>query len=193
MDAIGFRSTLEKLGLSQALLARLLEVTPRAVSIWLSGARPVPGPVEAYLRLFTSATAEARLAEVQRTPASDTTMRDGMYSVEYYSKDGGPTLAGYGFVIFEAGSLFGGDPAGGSYNGSYTFNAATRMVTVRVKVTFPPNGQSVFGVTLPYEWSVEGEATFDSTQNPGSAVLFLADGNTVNVGFRFIRALPEAA
>ena len=48
------RSYLEEFGLSQADLARLVSVTPRAVSLWMKGDREVPGAVEAYVRLLAT-------------------------------------------------------------------------------------------------------------------------------------------
>lgn len=46
----------------------------------------------------------------------------------------------------------------------------------------------------PYEWAVQAFATFDPVQNPGTAVLTTETGNhKVNVIFRFIREIPDAA
>jgi transcriptional regulator with XRE-family HTH domain len=39
-------------GWSQGELARRLEVTPGAVSRWLNGERPVPGPARVLMRLW---------------------------------------------------------------------------------------------------------------------------------------------
>jgi hypothetical protein len=120
-------------------------------------------------------------------------MRDGMYAVEYYSSDTGQLMAGYGFAIFDAGKVYGGDPFGGSYNGECIYNPATGLASVKIKLTFPPDGMAVFGVSLPYEWSVDATTAFDPLANPGAAVLTTVNGQTVNVRFRFIRALPDAA
>ena len=45
-------ATLSRLGLSQAEAARLLGVTPGAVTRWVKGERPVPGPVARLLWLL---------------------------------------------------------------------------------------------------------------------------------------------
>ncbi|HEY1728116.1 MAG TPA: hypothetical protein VGG22_07075 [Candidatus Baltobacteraceae bacterium] len=193
MKASDLRASLHKLGFSQADFARLLGVTSRAVSMWLGEQRAVPPPVEAYLRLFTAAPEATRLAEVQRLSESELTMRDGMYAVEYYSNDTGQTLVGYGFVIFDAGKVYGGDPFGGTYNGEYTFDPATELVNVRIKLTFPPGAQAVFGAGPPYEWSVEATTSFLPQTTVGNALLVTTLGQTVNVSFRFIRPMPEAA
>jgi len=44
------RSALKRLGWKQTQLARYLKVTDGAVSMWLSGQRPIPGPVELAVR-----------------------------------------------------------------------------------------------------------------------------------------------
>jgi transcriptional regulator with XRE-family HTH domain len=193
MTAADLRHSLERLGLAQATFARLLGVTTRAVTLWLSEHRAVPPPVEAYLRLFNAAPNAVRIAEVQRFRESETTMRDGMYAVEYFSDDTGQRMAGYGFVIFDAGKVYGGDPAGGSYNGEYTYDPATGFADVSIKLTFPPDGIAVFGVSLPYEWSVNATASVNVAADPGTALLTTAHGQKVGVQFRFIRALPDAA
>jgi hypothetical protein len=65
-------------------------------------------------------------------------------------------------------------------------------VAVRAALTFPANVPAVFGPALPYEWKVQGSATFDPTQNTPVA-LSIADGHKVTVTFTFIRELPDAA
>jgi transcriptional regulator with XRE-family HTH domain len=193
MTASMLRTSLSRLGLSQVQLARLLGVTTRAISLWLGEQRAVPPPVDAYLRLLAAVPEAIRLAELQRFNESEITMRDGMYAVEYYSNDTGQTMAGYGFVAFDVGKVYGGDAFGGTYNGECIYNPATGLAEVKIKLTFPPGGMAVFGVSLPYEWSVEATTRFDPLANPGAAVLTTANGQTVNVAFRFIRALPDAA
>lgn len=51
MTPTDFLATLQRLGLSQAEAARLLGVTPGAVTRWAQGARAVPGPVVRLLGL----------------------------------------------------------------------------------------------------------------------------------------------
>lgn len=54
MTPLEFRSALTRLNYRQCDLARLLDVTPRAVNMWARGDRKVPGPVVAWLRLVES-------------------------------------------------------------------------------------------------------------------------------------------
>lgn len=51
---------LRGLGWSGAELSRRLGVTPKAVSEWRRGKRPVPGPVRAYVRLVVAVTVALR-------------------------------------------------------------------------------------------------------------------------------------
>lgn len=51
---------LRGLGWSGAVLSRRLGVTPKAVSEWRRGKRPVPGPVRAYIRLVVAVTVALR-------------------------------------------------------------------------------------------------------------------------------------
>jgi transcriptional regulator with XRE-family HTH domain len=193
VDQTELRHELHTLGLSQVDFARLIGVTPRAVTLWLAGQRAVPPPVSAYLRLLTAAPASMRQAEFQLLKESGNSMRDGMYCVVYSSQDSGPMLAGLGFVIFDGGKIYGGDPGGCQYNGAYAFDGQTGIADVHLKLTFSPNGVSVFGVSLPYEWSVDASCTFDPTSVDGLTRITTSLGQTVDVKFQFMRALPDAA
>ena len=51
MTSTDLKATLSRLGLSQAEAARLLGVTPTAVTRWVQGTRAVPGPVVRLVRL----------------------------------------------------------------------------------------------------------------------------------------------
>ena len=79
------RSFLRETGMSQAQLARLLDVTPRAVTLWLAGDRTVPGPAEAYIRLFRAMPTSVRLVEMQRLKVTKAAMRDGVYACLLYT------------------------------------------------------------------------------------------------------------
>ncbi len=59
------RIALDSLGLSSPDFAKLVGVTPRAVSLWLASQREVPGPVRAYARLLLSLPPHLRRAEIE--------------------------------------------------------------------------------------------------------------------------------
>lgn len=56
MTADELNALLDGLHWTGAELARKLKVTPKAVSEWRTGKRPVPGPVRAYVRLVAAVT-----------------------------------------------------------------------------------------------------------------------------------------
>lgn len=60
-------TALDKLSLSSPNFSKLVGVTPRAVSLWLSGQREVPGPVHAYVRLLLSLPPHLRRREIETT------------------------------------------------------------------------------------------------------------------------------
>jgi transcriptional regulator with XRE-family HTH domain len=66
MQPDDLHQALEALGLHVAELARLVDVTPRAVALWLSGERHIPGPLSAYVRLLSAIPIEDRRAELGR-------------------------------------------------------------------------------------------------------------------------------
>lgn len=63
MTADQFGAALARLGLSPAALADLLDVNPREVRRWLTGAASVPGGIAAFMAVA--------LAVVDRTPPAD--------------------------------------------------------------------------------------------------------------------------
>ena len=193
MTGLELRTCLAKMGLSQVQFARQLGVTTRAVTLWLGEERSIPGPVEAYLRLFTMAPAAVRLTEVQRFNESESNMRDGMYSIQYSSPDVGHAIGGFGFVIFDSGKVFGGDPFGAVYNGEYSYDEARALENVTLKLTFAAGANAVFGVTNPYEWSIDATATMDPHVDVGTTMLTTSLRQTISAEYRFIRSLPVAA
>src|SRR5271155_440450 len=100
---------LSELSISQVDLARLVGVTTRAVAMWMAGDREVPGAVEAYVRLLGSLTAAQRQAELARAKDRRTTMRDGMYGVDYGTSHGGSGMA---CLVLDTGRVYGADPMG---------------------------------------------------------------------------------
>jgi Helix-turn-helix len=186
------RAFLLESGLTQAQFARLVDVTPRAVTQWLAGARAVPGPVGAYLRVFRAASPSARQLELQRLQESKPTMRDGMYAVQYQSRGPGGVGYGYATIVLDSGKVFGADPAGGKYDGEYLYDETVGMAQVRLKVTMPPNVQAVFGPIHPYEWSIDITGTLDPTVETGYTEFRTPLGPTIEAQYQFLRGLPES-
>jgi hypothetical protein len=182
------KAVISELGLSQADFARLIGVTPRAVTLWMVGDRSIPGPVEAYARLLSSVPLSARQIELARLKQRRTAMRDGMYSIEYTSGTG----AGFGVLILDSGRVFGADPWGGKYDGEYLYDENTGLAELNIKVTFPPNGQSVFGISHPYEWSIDLTTKLNPRLDAGQVRIATPfKDRHLDARYRYLRSLPE--
>ena len=116
-------------------------------------------------------------------------MREGMYGLSFESTHG----AGQGVLVFEGGKIYGADGARGKFDGSYTYDPVTELADVQVKVTIPPNVQSVFGVANPYEWAFDVSAKFAPGEEEGKIQLKLSLGPVISARYIFLRALPTAA
>lgn len=189
MDSAELRTSLADLGITQADFARLLGVTTRAVAMWMSDERPVPGPVVGYLRLMQVLPPNLRQIELNRLKQKGTHMRDGMYGISFQGQQG----VGMGVLIFDSGRVYGTDTQGVRYDGEYLYNETTGMADVKVKVTFPPNVRAVFGISNPYEWAFDATTSFNPKLNSGPLAVRTSVGQPINAQFVFLRNLPEAA
>jgi helix-turn-helix protein len=189
MTSSELKAILEELGISQADFARLIGVTPRAVTLWLAGDRAIPGPAEAYARLLRLLPLSLRQVELNRLKQKGTDMRDGMYGITF--QGGGGT--GMGVIIFDNGRVYGTDTQGVKYDGEYTFNDSTGLADIKAKVTFPPNVKAVFGLSNPYEWAFDITTTFNPRQNAGALAVKTSIGQPINAQYVFLRSLPDAA
>lgn len=134
---------MERLGLSQAELARLLDVSPRSVTRWATeGGEEVPGPVQAYLRMLQMAPSTLRNAEIGR--ARKPPFQEGIYQLTFEGVQG----FGVGTLVFTAGRVWGADTGGLQYDGNYVLDDTSRTVAMQVKLSAPQGGQLVTGVTL---------------------------------------------
>jgi hypothetical protein len=182
------RAFLLEAGLSSSDFAKLIEVTPRAVTMWLSRERSIPGPVEAYTRIFRTLPTGIRQREFSRLREAKATMRDGMYAVQYQSVGGG----GYATVVFDGGRIYGADPFGGKYDGYYTYDDSTGMALAQVKVTLPPNVPAVFGPAYPFEWSVDISGNMDPRLERGHVQFATPMGPSIDAQYQFLRELPTS-
>lgn len=112
-----------------------------------------------------------------------------MFGITFQSQRG----AGMGLLIFENGRVYGTDEAGVRFDGEYIFDEISGMAEVKIKVTFPPNVQSIFGVTNPYEWAFDVTTKFDPKQNAGTLAVNTSIGQQITARYVFLRSLPEAA
>ena len=183
------KAVLGELQITQADFARLIGVTSRAVTLWVSDQRQIPGPALAYLRVMQLLPQNLRQIEFNRLKQKGTDMRDGMYGISFQGQQG----AGMGLLVFENGRVYGTDTQGVRYDGEYLYNESTGLADVKIKVTFPPNVRAVFGVSNPYEWAFDVTTSFNPKQNSGPLTVRTSVGQPINAQFVFLRTLPEAA
>ena len=179
---------LSELSISQVDLARLVGVTPRAVAMWIAGDREIPGAVEAYIRLFGSLTVAQRQAELARLKDRRSTMRDGMYGVEYTASHG----SGMACLVLDTGRVYGVDPLGGKYDGEYTYDENSGLADLTLKVTMPANVPSVLGIQNPYEWSIDARTKLNPKVDRGSLQVSTSVGRSIAASYRYLRPLPNA-
>jgi hypothetical protein len=189
MNSNDLRVILTEFGITQADFARLIGVTARAVTLWMSDERPIPGPVIAYARVMQLLPANLRQVELNRLKQKGTNMRDGMFGINFQGQQG----AGMGVLIFDNGRVYGTDSQGVRYDGEYLFNEGSGLADVKIKVTFPPNVRAVFGTVNPYEWAFDITSSFDPKQNSGSLTVRTSLGQPISAQYVFLRSLPEAA
>lgn len=185
------KTALMAIGISQVALARLVNVTPRAVSLWMTGDRTIPGPAEAYLRLLQSLPASRLQVELSRLKDRKTEMREGIYAVDYQSVVGNTLGTGNGVLILENGRTYGADPWGGRYDGEYLYNERTGCADLALKLTFAPNSPAVFGVSHPYEWSIDVTTSLNPKMDSGRLNIVTPIGPRIDVEYRYMRALPD--
>jgi len=136
------------LELEKQTFAKLINVTVRAVNLWYSGSRDVPGPVKAYLSLLASLSPELRTQEIARVLKEKQTMYDGMYVIEYQGYEG----SGLATIVLQDGLVFGHD-ARVKYDGTYApVNGSSEMVALSIEATVPSGVALVQGVPAqPFE------------------------------------------
>lgn len=164
MSQGALKPKLAKLGLRQSDLARLIDVSPRTVNLWATGAQSLPGAVDGYLRLLEAAAPGVRKAEFDRLDDRSKHLDEGLYGVRYSTAATGE--CGYGMAVLRRGKIAGGDAHGMLFSGSYRFD--------RIKAA------NIVALT------VGTVANEDAEDTPGDA------GGTRHVAFMVARAQPIA-
>ncbi len=186
------RTILKSLELPQVIFSRLVGVTARAVNMWVQDEREIPGPVEAYLRIFQMLPSNFKSVELHRTIGKEKAMREGIYQISFHTSTN-PQDWGLGTLIFAGGIIYGIDAGGAKYDGVYEPALTEGIVNAKLKVTFPPNGMSIFGIAHPYEWAIEVATQMDSRNEKGNLNVATNLGSNVSASYQFLRSIPEAA
>src|SRR6186713_450742 len=108
MTPAELRAFLTEMHLSQADFARLVDVTPRAVTLWMSGERAISGPAAAYVRVFRLLPPNYRQVELSRLKEPGAGMRDGWFAISFR----GPRGTGVCILVLDAGRVYGSDQHG---------------------------------------------------------------------------------
>ena len=185
------REFLKRYRLSQDDFAKMVGASLRSVSSWLAqGGSDIPGPAEAYIRLFTQLSEYGRQLEMLRAKGQGAMMRDGVFFIDYSSLG----VPGWCVLTLDRGTAYGFDVAGGMYDGAYTFDSERRLADVELAVTIPPNAAVVWGPAKPYQWSFAVHVAVDPNADEGHARLVnTLGGPDVDASYRFIRGLPARA
>jgi hypothetical protein len=142
MDKTQLTDALRDLSLSKPELARLIGVTARAVNLWSSGERDIPGPAIAYLRLLQSLPKALRTQELARINQENHMKYDGMYAVEFVGRTGDGICA----LVMMDGCVFGHD-GGVHYDGTYEPNQSDPgKMDLSLNLTVPAGVALVQGV-----------------------------------------------
>jgi len=127
------KKALERLGLRQVDLAKLVDVSPRTVSHWATGAKPLPATVSGYLRLLEKAAPEVRSSELQRLDDRVKQLDEGIYRIAYRMGDGEE----HALAVLRNGKIAGVDRHGDSFGGTYRFDRARGSNTVCITLNMP--------------------------------------------------------
>lgn len=172
----------------------MVDVTVGAVSHWYSGARQVPGPVQAYLSLFMRLPSSVREFELSQLRKGTTHMRNGMYLIHFVGNDEyNRPYDGYATLTFQDGTVYGFDSGGAQYDGtcipSGLFGTA---VEVNLTVKMPANVKSVVGgVTYPHPWELPISAQMSLAEDTGGVLVLTGLGPSIRATFTRMRDLPS--
>jgi hypothetical protein len=182
---------LERLGLRQAELARLLDVSPRTVSVWATGEAPLPGPVAAYLGLLQLSHPSVVSSELRRLEGRSRMLDEGIYGVSYTGEHMGEVDGGNGLAVLRNGKILGSDRWGGVFAGSYEYDPINKMNTVHVRLEMPPDATLVTGFSSgPDGATLDIVGAFERAAPISSTVVEIA-GMPVAIELTYLGPLPN--
>jgi DNA-binding transcriptional regulator YiaG len=187
MTSDDLQKAITDLGTSTSEFAALLGVTSRAVQRWLLGEREIPGPVEAFVRLFKACPETMRAGQLARIRNKEAMMFDGLWLIKFTGAAG----FGSGVLVFNRGKVFGADEGGASYDGDYRIGEEIGTMVVDAKITVPANVTLVQGPTRPYDTAFNVRATLPLF-GEATSTIETPDG-PVSVAFKWLRDLPREA
>lgn len=190
MSNSSLKDILDRLGLKQAELARLIDVSPRTVSLWATGETQLPGPVAAYLRVLQLLPADVLGEELRRVNGRSRMLDEGLYNLEYRAEYLGESDSGTALAVLRNGKILGSDRHGGVFMGSYEYDAMTGLNAVHLRMHVPPDGMLVTGFAAgPDGATVDVVGSFGRAAPATSAFAEVA-GRPVEVTMTYLGALP---
>jgi hypothetical protein len=93
--------------------------------------------------------------------------------------------------VFQDGRVMGADEAGVRYDGDYVYDEKRGIADIKLKVIYPADVESVFGVANPYEWSIDVMTSLRPKQEAGALKVKTSIGKQVSATYRFLRPLAE--
>jgi hypothetical protein len=153
MNGQELEDAIQKLGLTKTAFARLVDVSVRAVNLWTSEQRKVPGPVVSYVKLLLSLPIALREVELARIKSEPPTPLEGFFLMTLKGQEKDETR---GFILLASGRVFGSDGTV-SYDGTYKPSSKEGFLDVEVTVTVPEGVRLVTGFPekdVPYSFRV---------------------------------------
>lgn len=189
---LSLKEKLDRLGLRQSEFARLIDVSPRTVSLWATGEIAVPGPATAYLRVLQLLPADALSRELKRIEGRSRMMDEGLYNLEYRrgggrcDDEGGSALA-----ALRNGKILGSDRWGGVFMGSYEYDPVTERNSVHLRLSVPPEGRLVTGFAAgPEGATLDVVGSFERAA-PVTKAQALVAGEPIEVTMTYLGPLPN--
>ncbi len=185
------KSILKQLGLKQAELAKLLDVTPRTVSQWATGETAIPGPVRGYLRVLGAMPTELRTQEFNRLEERHKMLDEGIYELFYKAPDTEQIPGESALCVLRNGKILGSDRWGGVFEGSYKYDAIRNTNSLHVRLKVPPEGELVTGFSAgPNGATIEVTTTLDRAAPLTQTTVDIAD-QPVELQMKFLGPLPN--
>ena len=188
----GLKRILNRLGLKQLEFAKLLDVSPRTVSLWATGEVALPGPVKAYLRMLQFAEPAVKAHEMARLLAPSFVYDDGLYSLSYgmATPAADPQQSGSAVAMLRAGRVVGSDVGGGKFEGTYQFDSARLKNHFHLWLRMAPAGELVTGAMLDEEGGmVEIVADLDRA-DPVASTIVDVGGQPLGLTLAYLGPLP---
>ncbi|MDX2290376.1 MAG: hypothetical protein NW217_16345 [Hyphomicrobiaceae bacterium] len=188
MQNFGLRDALDRLGLKQADFARLIEVSPRTVSLWATGESALPGPVAAYLRVLVLLPTERLAGELARIKGRKKMFDEGLYSLSYGAQ--GLEDRDSALAVLRNGKILGSDRLGGVFSGSYEFDESAEVNRMHVRLQVPPCGTLVTGYAVGPQGAVIDIVGAFERAAPVARTTVDVLGAPVDVQLTYLGALP---